>query len=144
MDFLALLGGFAAFTFLLAAAWYVLQVVAYWRIFTKAGKPGWHSIIPFLNIYDQFDLSWRGLWGLVFLGLTLAVSLLTPNGVPADGMEPLVWVLSLTLLIIEIVGLYKLSKAFGHGVPFTLGLIFLSPFFMLYLGFGGDVYLGKQ
>lgn len=144
MDFLALLGGFAAFTFLLAAAWYVLQVVAYWRIFTKAGKPGWHSIIPFLNIYDQFDLSWRGLWGLVFLGLTLAVSLLTPNNVPADGMEPLVWVLSLTLLIIEIVGLYKLSKAFGHGVPFTLGLIFLSPFFMLYLGFGGDVYLGKQ
>ena len=144
MDFFALLGGFAAFAFLLAAAWYVLQVVAYWRIFTKAGKPGWHSIIPFLNIYDQFDLSWRGLWGLVFLGLTLAVSLLTPNNVPADGMAPLVWVLSLTLLIIEIVGLYKLSKAFGHGVPFTLGLIFLSPFFMLYLGFGGDVYLGKQ
>ena len=40
--------------------------------------------------------------------------------------------------------LYKLSKAFGHGVGFTVGLFFLRPIFLLILGFGGSVYLGKQ
>ena len=33
-------------------AYYVLMVIAYWKIFKKAGKAGWRSIIPFLNTYD--------------------------------------------------------------------------------------------
>jgi hypothetical protein len=35
-----------------------------------------------------------------------------------------------------------LSKSFGHGVGFTLGLIFLSPIFIPILGFGGSLYVG--
>lgn len=40
--------------------------------------------------------------------------------------------------------MHKLSKAFGHGIGFTLGLIFLSPIFMLILGFGNSQYIGKK
>ena len=28
---------------------YVLLIIAMWKIFTKAGKPGWASIIPVVN-----------------------------------------------------------------------------------------------
>ena len=131
-------------TLLLIAVWYILQVVAYWKIFKKAGKPGWHSIIPILNTYDAYDLSWRGFWGLVFLGLTLAITLLSPNGTPAEGKGLLVAVLGIAVAVIEIIDSYKLSKAFGHGIPFTLGLIFLNPIFMLILGFGSSTYRGRQ
>ena len=40
----------------LAAA--VLIIVALWKIFDKAGKPGWHALIPFLNIYDLIQICW--------------------------------------------------------------------------------------
>ncbi len=144
MDALFLLGGISAAAMLLAGIWYLLQIVAYWKIFTKAGKPGWHSLIPFLNIYDQYDLSWSGLWGLIFLALTLIVTALTRSGAPVPGTETLVWVLSGALVIVEALETYKLSKAFGHGIPFAFGLFFLTPFFMLWLGFGDDAYRGRQ
>ena len=46
-------------------------------------------------------------------------------------------------LVIGIMGLHKVSKAFGHGAGFTLGLIFLNPIFLLILGFGSSQYLGN-
>ena len=131
-------------TLLLIGAWYLLQVIAYWRIFKKAGKPGWHSIIPILNTYDQYALSWKGFWGIVFLGLTFAVVMLSPNGTPAQGKEFLVGVLGFAAGVIDVIASHKLSKAFGHGILFTLGLIFLNPIFMLILGFGGSTYRGRQ
>ena len=35
--------------------WLIFQIIAMWKIFNKADKPGWHSIIPILNVYDLFD-----------------------------------------------------------------------------------------
>jgi len=29
----------------------ILVIVSLWKVFTKAGKPGWACIIPFYNIY---------------------------------------------------------------------------------------------
>ena len=53
-------------------------------------------------------------------------------------------VIALAGYIVNIIGMHKLSLAFGHGVGFTLGLIFLNPIFILILGFSGDQYLGPQ
>ena len=36
---------------ILVIGWYILQVVAYWQIFEKAGEPGWKAIIPCYNTY---------------------------------------------------------------------------------------------
>ena len=46
--------------------WYVLLVIGYWKLFEKAGKPGWHSIIPILNTYDQYDMCWSGIFGIIY------------------------------------------------------------------------------
>ena len=31
----------------------VIMLIAQWKLFTKAGKPGWHSIIPILSMYQR-------------------------------------------------------------------------------------------
>ena len=46
-------------------AWYVLQVIGDWKLFKKAGKKGWHSIMPILNIYDEYELCWKGSKGIL-------------------------------------------------------------------------------
>ena len=47
----------------------ILCIVAYWKIFTKAGEQGWKSIIPFYNIYVLFSISWEVKYFLYFIGI---------------------------------------------------------------------------
>ena len=54
-DMAAFWVGYAVFMSLFV----VYSIVCIWRIFSKAGRPGWHSLIPFLNIYDLLLISWR-------------------------------------------------------------------------------------
>ena len=147
--FLATLGIFAI---VFAVAWYILQVVAYWRIFVKAGRPGWHSIIPFLNEWDRTDMSWNRTMAWVMIACMILGSVLYYNGttINADGQTvhttigTIGSVLSLVGAIIAIVSEYKLAKAFGKGFGFFLGLLFLNPIFKLILGFGDAQYQGPQ
>ncbi len=43
----------------------VFLIVAMWKVFTKAGQPGWAAIIPFYNIYVQLKIVGRPGWWLV-------------------------------------------------------------------------------
>ncbi len=138
------------FVFIIAAVWYILQVVAYWKIFTKAGKPGWHSIIPFLNKWDEIDMSWSRPMAWVWLALTVVNGFISKGYLNAsDAAESgnpgaLAVILGIALGIVTIIGLYKLAKAFGKGFGFFIGLLLLNPIFMLILGFGSSRYQGRQ
>lgn len=151
----AFLGGLLA-TFgiaivLIGVVWYVLQAIAYWKIFTKAGKPGWHSLIPVLNTWDEVDLAWNRTMAWVFLALTIVTSVLSksmpdPNA-ENTGMSFLgiiSAVCGIALLIIALINEYKLAKAFGKGIGFFIGLLLLNPIFKLILGFGSAQYQGRQ
>ena len=148
----ALMATMGIFTIVLIVAWYILQVVAYWRIFQKAGRPGWHSIIPFLNEWDRTDMSWNRTMAWVMIACMILGSVLYYNGttINADGQTvhttigTIGSVLSLVGAIIAIVSEYKLAKAFGKGFGFFLGLLFLNPIFKLILGFGDAQYQGPQ
>ena len=53
----------------------------------------------------------------------------------------IIYVVELVIsFVISVVVYARLSKVFGHGVGFTLGLVFLSGIFMLILGFGSSKY----
>ena len=43
----------------------IFTIVCMWKVFTKAGQPGWASLIPFYNIYVTFEIAWGN--GLLFL-----------------------------------------------------------------------------
>ena len=118
------------------------EVIAYWKIFTKAGQPGWKSIIPIYNQYTQFRISWKipYMYWVWLACMVAGVILGSING----------WIAyvggaaSLAATIIGVIATVKLSKAYGHGVSFAIGLIFLGPIFMMILGFGSSQYLGPQ
>lgn len=98
----------------------VIVLVAVWKIFEKAGEPGWKAIIPFYNIYTEYKMFWGNGW----------LFLLT--------------IIPVVNIVVSIILRHKMSKAFGHGAGFTLGLIFFPYIFMMILGFNGDEYLGPQ
>ena len=140
------------FAFVIAAVWYVLQVIAYWKIFTKAGKPGWHSIIPLLHNWDEIDLSWNSTWAWVWLALSVVcgiINSINQNAENGDGsangtLVAVAGILAIIVLVITIISNYKLAKAFGKGFGFFIGLLLLNPIFKLILGFGDAQYQGRQ
>lgn len=126
---------------LLAIGWYVVGVVAYWRIFTKAGEAGWKSLIPFYNNYVQYKITWNT--QMFWIGLiAIIVGTLLYN---IDGFISIIGgIMCLAATVISWISLHKLSLAFGHGIGFTLGLFFLNPIFILILGLGSSRYQGPQ
>ncbi|MCD8035921.1 MAG: DUF5684 domain-containing protein [Clostridiales bacterium] len=96
----------------------VLLVAGLWKMFQKAGEPGWTSIIPFVNTYKLFKIGWGNGW-LFLLGIIPVVN-----------------------FIVYIVLSLKLAKAYGMGVGFGIGLIFLPSIFYIILGFSGARYYG--
>ena len=97
---------------------YAISVIPYWVIFTKAGQPGWPALIPIYSTYILLKVIGRpGWWLLLFL-------------------------IPIVNFVILIIILNDLSKSFGHGAGFTVGLIFLSIIFFYILAFGSSTYQG--
>ena len=105
-----------AVTFGLALLLGIFYTACVWRIFTKAGRPGWHALIPILNTYTLIKVAGRPGWWLVLTFLP-CVS-----------------------FVVIIVVYLDLAKQFNKGAGFGLGLVFLSPIFLPILAFGSASY----
>jgi hypothetical protein len=103
---------------LYVAVVYAILVIPYWVIFTKAGQPGWPALIPIYSTYILLKVVGRPGWWLIL------------------------FIIPLVNLVIYIIMMNDLSKSFGHGVGFTLGLLFLSIIFVYILAFGSSTYRG--
>lgn len=121
---------------------YIVLVIANWKIFTKAGEAGWKSIIPIYNGYILYKISWKTSVFWITVVLALIGGILNGIGNPVTSVIGVI--LNIVIIVIGIMQSYKLSKAFGHGVGFTVGLVLLSPIFTLILGFGSSEYIGVQ
>lgn len=111
-------GGLLGLMIWLAVA--ILMIASMWKIFTKAGQPGWASIIPFYNIYVFLTIAGKPGWWLILL--------LIP------GLN----------VIFGIIALAAFAQNFGKGVGFVVGLIFLPVIFYPILAFGAASYLGAS
>ena len=144
--FFAALGIFAIFLIILGIAISILELIANWKIFTKAGEPGWKILIPVYNLYISFKRFWTRRWFwitfAVSVGSAVVVALIT--AITNDANSTIASVVNLCASVFELVVAidltHRISKSFGHGVGFTLGLIFLSPIFTCILGFNKDKY----
>jgi hypothetical protein len=97
---------------------FVLMIVSLWRIYTKAGKPGWACIIPIYNVIVLLQIVGKP-WWWIFLMI-----------IPIVNIIFCIWVTNL------------LSLSFGKSEGFTVGLIFLSIIFYPILGLGKAEYKG--
>jgi hypothetical protein len=114
MDLLAVL----LVPIIIGLALMVLMIISNWKIYTKAGKPGWACLIPIYNIIVLLEIVGKPWWWLLLMLI------------PFVNIIYAIWMLNL------------LSKSFGHGTGFTLGLLFLSIIFYPILGLGSSIYVG--
>lgn len=94
----------------------ILTIVGTWRIFEKAGQPGWGCLIPIYNLYLYTVVAQKpGWWTVMFF-------------IP---------VVNIVFLIMT---LHAISTKFGKGAGYTVGMIFLWFVFIPMLGLGDAQY----
>ena len=96
----------------------VVLIVAIWKVFEKAGKPGWAAIIPIYNLIVLLEIVGKPAWWVILM------------------------IIPLVNIVVLIIVYDRLAKSFGQGIGFTVGLILLSIVFLPLLGFGNYSYKG--
>jgi len=43
----------------------IISVIGLWKVFTKAGHPGWAALIPFYNSYIMVQIAQRPIWWFI-------------------------------------------------------------------------------
>ncbi len=97
--------------------WGIILIIAYWKIFEKAGYPGWASLIPIYNTYIMLKMVLKPGWWLLLLFIPIV-----------------------NIIIVFIVAL-ETAKVFGKSSAFGIGLFFLSFIFYPILAFSDAEYL---
>ena len=132
---LAVASGVSLVLILGAAAMAVLGLVAKWKIFTKAGEKGWKSLIPVYSTYVEFGFTWNRLQGILVLACLLVSRIITGIAPSDSVIYGLAAIPAIYAGVAGLIQMHKLSQSFGHGIGFTLGLVFLNPVFLMILGF---------
>lgn len=97
----------------------IFLIAALWKVYEKAGKPGWTAIVPIYNIVVLLEIVGRPLWWILLMFIPIAN------------------------IVVSVIVYHDLSKAFGKDVGFTIGIIFLPFIFIPILGFGDAQYQNK-
>lgn len=141
----AFLGGFLGTILTLGAIFYVLLVIADWKIFTKAGEKGWKSIIPIYNIYIGFKIIGMKAWFWPLIIACLVQSMVSAfAGQQAIVSTIVAIIVGVFELVAYIVYCGRTAKAFGKGTGFAVGTFFFPNIFTLILGFGSAEYKGIE
>lgn len=119
-DMIALLAGLGIGIWLVAMIISVLMIISLWKIFTKAGKPGWGSLIPFYNYYLLTEITYGNGWLFLLLCIPFAN------------------------FVFMIMMAFKLAKVFGKGTGFGFGVWLLPVIFYPILAFGDAEYQGAE
>jgi hypothetical protein len=98
----------------------LLLIVAMWKVFTKAGQPGWASIIPIYNLYIWCKIVGRPGWWILLM------------------------LIPFVNIIVGIILCIDMAKSFGKGAGFGIGLALLGVIFIPILGFGSAQYQGPS
>lgn len=107
-----------AIMILIYVALMVFIIGAYWKIYTKAGAPGWACLVPFYNFYVLCEFCGVKNWWLIFIPFAN--------------------------IYIAIVSLGALARSFGKDTSFAVGLFFLGFIFYPILGYGDAQYVGPN
>lgn len=111
--------GFPVILIIIWLAVVIFMIASLWKVFTKAGLPGWGSLIPIYNTYLMLKIAGKpGWWLILFL-------------------------IPLVNLIIGIIMMLGIAENFEKGAGFAVGLILIPIVFIPILGFGEARYIGE-
>ena len=110
--------GFAIVISLVALSLAIVCIAGIWKVFTKAGQPGWACLIPFYNGIVIMRIAGRPGWWILLCLIPIAN------------------------VVVGIIVMLDLARSFGKGPGFGLGLALLGFIFYPILGLGEAQYLG--
>lgn len=113
-----IIAGLTVFLYFIYLAVVVVSIAALWKVFTKAGKPGWASIIPIYNMIVLLEITGKPIWWLIL------------------------YFIPIVNIVITIMVAVELSNKFNKSSGFAVGLILLPFIFYPILGFGSAEYKG--
>ena len=96
----------------------VLVIAGFWKVFTKAGQPGWAILVPIYNAYVMVKVAGRPEWWLLLLLIPVVNA------------------------IIGIIVAVDIARHVGKGIGFAIGMMLLPFVFYPILGFGSAQYQG--
>lgn len=135
----AALGAYTLFIIVLL----ILLVVAYWKMFTKAGVAGWKSLIPLYNVYIAFKIAWKdqtAFW--VWLATSIVYS---PFRDHEDGVGVITIAAGILALVWWMRFCIRQAKSYGKGAGTGIAAFFLPNILTLYYGFASScTYAGPQ
>ena len=108
--------GVFGFFMLINLAVALVVIIGMWKVFTKAGKPGWAAIIPIYNVIVLLEVVGKPVWWIVLL------------------------LIPFVNIVISILLNLALAERFGKDGLYAVGLIFLPFIFLPMLGFGSSTY----
>ena len=111
---------FGCFFFIFYIGVIVLIIAGMWKMFVKAGEPGWAAIIPIYNSIILLKICNKPIWWFILLLI------------PCVG------------IIFSIIILVELAKSFGKTPVYAVGMILLPFVFIPMLGFGKAQYIGTK
>lgn len=94
----------------------IFMLISMWKVFTKAGQPGWAVIVPIYNIVVMLQIAGKPIWWILLFFVPIAN-----------------FVVSILIMI-------GMANNFGKGTGFALGMIFLPIIFYPMLAFGDAQY----
>lgn len=101
---------------------FVVNAIVSWKLYEKAGKPGWASLIPIYNTIVLFEIIGYKWYYIFFLAL---------GSVPIIG--------PIAVLLFTISYNIKLAKSFGQGTGFGIGLFLVNPIFRAIISFDDSI-----
>lgn len=97
---------------------FVLIVAGFWKVFEKAGQPGWAALIPIYNLVVYLQVAGKPIWWI------------------------LLYFIPLVNLIVSVIVSLSVAERFGKSAAYAMGLLFLPFIFIPMLGFSDAKYQG--
>lgn len=96
----------------------VVEIIAMWKLYVKAGKPGWAAIIPIYNVLVMIEIAKKPWWYLLLM------------------LIPIVNFVIAIMITLDFV------KAYGKDTVWGILAIFFAPIIYPILAFGDSKYVG--
>jgi hypothetical protein len=98
----------------------VFMVASMWKVFAKAGRPGWAALVPVYNLVVILEIAGKPLWWFILFLVPIAN------------------------IVVGFLTYIGLAQRFGKSAGFGVGLALLGFIFFPILAFGDAHYLGSQ
>lgn len=139
------------FSFVVAAITIIItmiSILALWKIFKKANKPGWFALVPFYNAFVLFEIIGMSPLWLLVLFVIYFFDYFLPLFIPTFFFVPFLFLPFLFSVVIVwyiiICTMINLGRSFHKDSAFLIGSIFIPYIFFMILAFGKDTYEGPN